>query len=282
VAKNVRVGPEQRHVCYCLTPMRYAWDLRDQYLASIDASSGTRRWLADSLLDRLRAWDRKASGRVDRFIAISRYVADRIERAYGRTADVIYPPVDVEYFQPPAVQTARDYYLTASHWVPYKRIDAIVTAFRSLADRRLIVAGDGPDAARVRGAAGANVEFVGMVERSRLRALMQGARAFLFAAEEDFGIVPLEAQACGTPVIALGRGGALETIRAGSETPTGLFFDEQTPDAIAHAVRSFEREAAGIAAAACRDNALRFSAARFRAEFLQCVTQIATAQRTAR
>jgi glycosyltransferase involved in cell wall biosynthesis len=275
VAKNVRVAEHQRHVCYCLTPMRYAWDLRDQYLSSVGASSGPRRRIADRLLDRLQSWDREASDRVHAFIAISHYVADRIKRAYGRDAEVVYPPVDVDYFQPPADEGSGDYYLTASRWVPYKRIDAIVAAFGALPDRRLIVAGDGPDAARIRRAAGGNVQFVGEVDRSRLRALMQGARAFLFAAEEDFGIVPLEAQACGIPVIALGRGGALETIRTDTESPTGLFFHEQDPGEIAGAVRAFEEARPSFSADACRRNALRFSAARFRAQFLERLMPIA-------
>lgn len=276
VAKNVRISPGQRHVCYCLTPMRYAWDLRDEYLTSIGAASGPRRWLADRVLDRLQEWDRRSSDRVHTFIAISNYVAERIRRAYGRTAEVVYPPVDTDYFQPAQDDTARDYYLTASRWVPYKRIDAIVAAFRSLPGTRLVVAGDGPDATRIRRAAGASVEFVGEVERGRLRELMRGARAFVFAAEEDFGIVPLEAQACGTPVIALGRGGALETINAGPHQPTGLFFEQQEPAAITHAVRSFERSRSAFDPAACRQNALRFSTARFRARFLERVMQVAT------
>jgi glycosyltransferase involved in cell wall biosynthesis len=195
VAKGVRKAPGALHVCYCLTPMRYAWDLRDAYVATLGRHGGLRQSLANRGLDRLREWDRRSAARVDRFAAISRFIAARIDASYGRDAQVIYPPVDTEYFTPVTRNAAAgDHYLTASRWVPYKRIDAIVGAFRALPHRRLVVTGDGPEAARIRAAAGPNVKFVGDVSRARLRDLMRGARAFLFAAEEDFGIVPIEAQ----------------------------------------------------------------------------------------
>jgi glycosyltransferase involved in cell wall biosynthesis len=266
VAKGVRKAPGALHVCYCLTPMRYAWDLRDAYLGT---ATRLKRMLANRALDRLRVWDRASAAGVDRFAGISSFIAERIRTSYGRDAQVLYPPVDTEYFTPgPADPPLADCYFTASRWVPYKRVDAIVAAFRSLPERRLVVAGDGPEAARVRAAAGPNVEFVGEVSRERLRELMRHARAFLFAAEEDFGIVPLEAQACGTPVIAYGRGGVRETLR-GDDAPgrSALFFDTQTPEAIAASVGAFEALPLPPAAAACRDNAKRFAVARFRAEF---------------
>jgi glycosyltransferase involved in cell wall biosynthesis len=265
VAKNVRVAAGQVHFCYCLTPMRYAWDMREDYLASAAARRGPRRWLGERLLDRLQAWDRKASGRVAQFAAISHYVASRIDRAYDRQARVIYPPVDVDYFEP-APRPTRDYYLTGGQWVAYKRVDAIVEAFRSLGERRLVVTGDGPEARRVRAAAGPNVEFVGEVSRDRLRQLLQHARAFVFSAEEDFGILPVEAQACGTPVIALSRGGTAETIVTTGNSPTGVAFADQRPASIAEAIRRFEGLDPTIDATACRRNALRFAAQRFRAE----------------
>ncbi len=163
---------------------------------------------------------------MDRFAAISEYIGDRIARCYGRDASVIYPPVDTRFFTPGGPRD--DYFLAASRWVPYKRIDLIVESFRQMPDRRLIVVGDGPEAPRVRAAAGPNVEFVGEVARERLRELLRRARAFIFAAEEDFGILPVEAQACGTPVIAYRRGGVLETVRGlEAAQPTGVFFDEQ-------------------------------------------------------
>jgi glycosyltransferase involved in cell wall biosynthesis len=275
VAKGARTAPRQLHICYCYTPMRYAWDLREQYLAASRHGRGLRGAVVREVLDHLQSWDRAASARVNRFIAISGYIRDRIRKCYDRDATIIHPPVDVEFFVPrdtPSSEKTRSYYLTASRWVPYKRIDLIVEAFDALADRRLVVVGDGPDARRVRAAAGTNVEFVGDVSRERLRDLLQGARAFLFAAEEDFGILPVEAAACGTPVVALGRGGALETVRTiGTQGPTGVLFAEQSANAIVEAVRQFENQADAIDATDCRTNALRFSSARFRAELAQFV-----------
>ncbi len=211
-------------------------------------------------------WDRRASERVTVFIANSEFIRARIERCYGRDSAVIAPPVDTDFYTPGGERG--DAYVTASRWVPYKRIDLIVSAFRELPGRRLVVVGDGPDAPRVHAAAGPNVEFAGEVPRDRLRELLRGARAFIFAAEEDFGILPLEAQAVGTPVIAFGRGGARETTQGlDARAPTGVFFAEQTPAAIADAVRRFEAEAPRIRPEACRANAERFSTERFRREF---------------
>lgn len=285
VAKGVRTARGQVHICYCHTPMRYAWDMRDQYLGPLGLASGLGGALANRLLDGLRDWDRRASARVTHFVANSEFVRDRIARCYGREAAVIHPPVDVDFFTPSedaSEPAARDYYVTASRWVPYKRTDLVVGAFRELRDRRLIVAGSGPDVRRVRAAAGPTVEFVGEVPRDRLRDLLRGARAFVFAAEEDFGILPVEAQACGTPVIAYGRGGSLETVRAGgADSATGMFFSDQTAGAIVDAVRRFDTVLRGISADACRANALRFSSGRFRAEFAAFVERALATSRVA-
>jgi len=271
VAKGVRTAGDQLHICYCHTPMRYAWDLRDQYLGAHGLASGLSRALADRVLNRLRDWDRRVSPRVTHFVANSEFVARRIARCYDRKATVIYPPVDVRFFTPGegvAEPAGREYYFAASRWVPYKRMDLVAAAFRALPGRRLVIAGDGPEAARVRRAAGPEVEFVGEVPRERLRELLRGARAFVFAAEEDFGILPVEAQACGTPVIAYGRGGALETVRGGeTATATGMFFDAQTAAAITAAVLAFDAALPTLRAAQCRANAEQFAAERFRAEF---------------
>jgi glycosyltransferase involved in cell wall biosynthesis len=264
VAKGVRVHAGQRHFSYCLTPMRYAWDLRDAYFRR-GTPAGWLRPLANPVLDRLRDWDRASNAGVTEFAAISQFIAARILRNYGRTARVIYPPVDTAWFTP-AAAPARDFYLAASHWVAYKRLDAIVAAFAALPGRRLVVAGGGPDVARARASATSNVAFAGEVTRERLRELMRDARAFVFAAEEDFGIAPLEAQACGTPVVAYGRGGVRETLVTEGEHPTGAFFDAQSAEAIAAALRAFEARDAAIDAADCRRNAERFGAARFRGE----------------
>lgn len=274
VAKGVRTRAHQLHVCYCLSPMRYAWDLREQYLRESGLARGMRGYAANRVLDRLQRWDREASARVDSFVTLSRYIADRIARAYARSATVIYPPVDVDYFdlEPGRRPGSGDYYFTMSRFVPYKRIDLIARAFARLPDRRLVIAGDGPDAAKVRAAAGPNVELVGRVGRAEGRALLGGARAFLFAAEEDFGIAPVEAQARGVPVIAYGRGGALETVRGvADDGPTGVFFQEQSEDAIVGAVRQFEATADRFEPANCRANAERFGQQVFREEFARLV-----------
>ena len=266
VAKGVRTGPGQLHICYCHTPMRYAWDLQEQYLGVVGLDRGLRGWFVRRLLARLRRWDRAASARVDCFVANSRHIARRIEQCYGRNSIVIHPPVAIGKPEPNVERGST--YLTVSRLVPYKRVDLIVAAFRLLPDRNLVVVGDGPERARVEAVAGPNVRLLGHVADAERDRWLATARAFLFAAEEDFGIAPVEAQARGTPVIALGRGGAVDTIRGLDDAdPTGVFFSEQTPEAIAAAVRLFELNEHRITAAACRENAQSFSAERFRTEF---------------
>ena len=265
VAKGVRVRPGQFHLCYCHSPMRYAWDKREEYLAD-HGITGLRARAARALLERIRRWDLESAAGVDRFVVNSRYVRERVKRQYGRESMVINPPVDLDFFTPLGLNEP-DLYVTASRQVPYKRIDRIVEAFRALPDRRLVVLGDGPQRDRVRAAAAGapNITLLGEVPRAELRGWFRRARAFVFAADEDFGIVPLEAQACGTPVIALGKGGALETVRGLPRGDrTGFFFDDDTPATIAAAVREFERIEPAPEASACRTNAEGFSAARFR------------------
>jgi glycosyltransferase involved in cell wall biosynthesis len=270
VAKGVQTGPDQLHLCMCYSPIRYAWDLQQQYLQEAGLDRGVRSVLARYLLHRVRLWDARTAKGVDDFIAISRFIARRIWMAYQRDSTVIYPPVDVEYFVPGGRRA--DFYLTASRMVPYKRIDVIIDAFASMPDRRLVVIGDGPDMSRLKAMAGSNVELMGRQPVTVLRDHLQRARAFLFAAEEDFGIAPLEAQACGTAVIGYGQGGLLETVRGLDDpAPTGLFFPAQEPGAVRDAVEQFEREAASITAEACRTNAMRFEPGRFRREFREYV-----------
>ena len=271
VAKGIRTRPDQLHVCYCHTPMRYAWDLREQYLSETGLSSGIKGWSARMMLERMRKWDLANSQRVDRFVANSGYIAERISRSYGREALVVHPPVDVDGF---ALQVEKEkFYLTASRMVPYKRLDVIVEAFAALPDRQLVVIGDGPDMNKVKRVAAANVHLLGWQSSEVLRDYMQRAQAFIFAAEEDFGITPVEAQACGTPVIAFGRGGALETVRRldGEEPPTGLFFSAQKPEAVVAAVHQFEINEHRFLAQVCRENALRFSREHFRERFATVV-----------
>ena len=276
VAKGVRKRPGQLHVCYCHSPSRYLWDKRAQYLVD-HGIRGVKAAVANRLLDRLQRWDRDTADNVDRFLVNSAYVGDRVARHYGRQFTVIHPPVDTDFFSPGEPEGREsDLYVTASRQVPYKRIDRIVAAFRSLPDRRLVVLGDGPQAAIIRAAAEGvtNIQLLGEVARERLRDWFRRARAFVFAADEDFGIVPLEAQACGTPVIALGKGGALETVRGlpGPER-TGLFFDDDRPESIAQAVREFERLAEPPTAAACRANAERFTRDHFRDQLRAAVLE---------
>ena len=267
VAKGIRTYSRQLHVCYCLSPMRYAWDLKAQYMREAGLDRGIKAVLAGALLERMRRWDLANTPGVDAFATLSTYIAERIERAYGRSAAVIYPPVDTEFFTP-GDEPREEFYVTASRFVPYKRIDMIASAFRALADRRLIVIGDGPDAGKIRAAAGPGVELVGRLSRDEVRSYLRRAKAFVFAAEEDFGIAPVEAQACGTPVIAFGRGGVLETVRGlDAAEPTGLFYAEQSPEALADAVRRFEVLEQPISADACRANALRFRSELFREQF---------------
>lgn len=231
VAKGVITGPEQLHVSYVHTPMRYAWDLQHQYLRQAGLTRGLKSQLARWTLHYLRQWDQSSSQRVDHFLANSKYIARRIRKCYRRPAKVVYPPVDTERFQ--LSLDRDDYYLAAARFVPYKRMDLIVTAFTAMPHRRLIILGDGPERARIQAQAGPNVEFLGHQPAARFEALMQRAAAYVFAAEEDFGITPVEAQACGTPVVAFGRGGATETVIDGE---TGVLFPQQSPESICAAV----------------------------------------------
>jgi glycosyltransferase involved in cell wall biosynthesis len=268
VAKGVLTGPDQLHLCMCYSPMRYAWDLQHQYLRESGLDRGLRSILARRLLHRMRIWDARTGAGVDEFMAISRFVARRIRKAYRRDSTVIYPPVETDSFTPDWEQSREAFYLTASRMVPYKRIDLIAEAFAGMPDRTLVIIGDGPDARKVRSKAAPNVRLLGRQPQPVLLDHLRRTRAFVFAAEEDFGIAPLEAQACGTPVIAFQKGGSLETIRGLDDArPTGLFFTEQTVSSLQEAIATFEREAARIDPAACQENALRFRADRFRREF---------------
>lgn len=265
VAKGVITGPDQLHICLCYSPMRYAWDLTHEYLKETGLDRGVKSWAARLILHYMRLWDVRTSNGVDDFIAISKFVARRIYKVYRRNSVVIYPPVDVSYFE--CEDNKEDYYLTASRLVPYKSIPLIIEAFAKMPDKKLIVIGDGPELSKCKSLAGSNVEILGWQPNDVLKRHMQKARAFIFAAEEDFGIVPLEAQACGTPVIAYGRGGALETIHAeNSSSPTGVLFHEKNIEGICDAVRKFEN-GLSISSHACRMNAERFSIERFQRDF---------------
>ena len=277
VAKGVLVSPDQLHLCMCYTPIRYAWDLQHQYFQESGLQRGTKAWAARWLLHKMRLWDSRTAQGVDQFIAISHYIARRIQKTYRRDAVVIYPPVDTDFFVPPAATPPQGaYYVTASRMVPYKKMATIVEAFKQLPGQQLIVIGDGPDMTKCQAAAGPNVQLLGRQSATSLRGYLQNAQGFIFAAEEDFGIAAIEAQACGTPVIAYGKGAARETIRL----DTGLFFNEQTPQAIAAAVTQMVNQRTQFKAENCRANALRFSAAQFRHNFVPLVeSQYADFQR---
>ncbi len=254
------------HIAYVHAPMRYVWDQYDAYFGS--GSSWISR--AGMLVWRryLQRWDVRSSERVDYFIANSNNVANKIQRLYGRSAKVIYPPVDVERFQIGEPQEPA-YYLIVSALVPYKRIDLAVEAFNGIKTRLKIV-GDGPLRRALQRRGAANIEFLGWVDDSVLANVYAGCQALIFPGEEDFGIVPLEAQACGRPVIAHGQGGALETIvplnGSGGAAPTGIFFAEQTTQSLIYAVRLFEENRRHFNPAAIRQHACRFSRERFKAE----------------
>jgi glycosyltransferase involved in cell wall biosynthesis len=262
VAKGVITGPDQLHICMCYSPIRYAWDMTHTYLKESGLSTGIRGWLAKLILHRMRIWDYRTANGVDEFIAISNHVAKRIRKVYGRESTVIYPPVDVGTFDLNAKK--EDFYLTASRMVPYKKIDLIVDTFSKLPEKKLVVIGDGPDFDKVRQDAGPNITFLGFQPTDVLKDHMQRARAFVFAAEEDFGIMPLEAQSCGTPVIAFGKGGALETVVDGV---TGVFFYNQTNVDLMAAVKAFEDLHDYFDSQVIRKQALKFSREQFRKTF---------------
>lgn len=267
VAKGIITGPDQTHICYCHSPARYAWEFQHQYLRDSGLDRSILGWPVRWMLHRTRMWDLRTSNGVDAFIANSYFIARRIWKVYRREASVVYPPVDVDSFT--LQEKKDDFYLTVSRLVPYKKVKVIVEAFGSMPDKKLVVIGDGTEYESIKAIATKNVEMLGFQSFEVVRQYMQRARCFVFAAEEDFGICTAEAQACGTPVIAFGKGGSLEIVRADAEDPTGLFFQEQTPQAVVGAVRSFENQAHRYEPAVCRASATRFSVDRFRCEFAE-------------
>lgn len=263
VSKGVLTHSDQLHLCYCLTPMRYAWDLTHRYL---DGVTGIQKGIAKAALHYLRNWDISSHRRVDHFASISYYIAKRIKKVYGRDSEVIYPPVDVEKI--PFCSKKESYYLAVSRMVPYKRMDLIVEAFSHLPDKKLIVVGDGPEMKKVKSVAKSNIEILGWQSDEKIRELMSKAKGFLFAAEEDFGIVVVEAQAAGTPVIAFGKGAALETV---IPDKTGIFYYQQDLSSMIAAIQGFERKE--FDPHLIRNHAERFNRQRFVSEFKQFVKE---------
>lgn len=270
VAKGVITGPDQVHVSYVHSPIRYAWDMQHQYLNESGLARGFKGAVARLVLHYMRLWDLRTANGVDAFIANSAFIARRIRKVYRREAQVIFPPVDLDRFQ--LHEHKEDFYLAASRMVPYKKMPLIAEAFAKMPGKRLVMIGDGPEIDRVRAVAGPNVSVLGYQGTEVLADHMRRARAFVFAAEEDFGIMPVEVQACGTPVIAFGRGGATETVLTEGPHRTGLFFGEQTVAALVDAVTRFESQAP-CSPADCRANAERFSVAAFHAALKDAVAR---------
>jgi glycosyltransferase involved in cell wall biosynthesis len=271
VAKGVITGPEQVHIAYVHSPMRYAWDLQHLYLKESGYATGLKSLVARSILHRMRIWDVRTAHGPDAIFTNSHFVARRIKKIYGRESKVIYPPVAVGNRD--AILPIGNHFLAASRLVPYKRLESIVRAFTAMPDLELVVAGDGPEADRLKQMAGRNITFTGFVSDRQLRDLMNTARAFVFAAEEDFGIILVEAQSEGAPVLALGRGGARESIVATSPRPTGMFFDVADPQSITQCVRAFIANEKAFSRLDCRQRANLFSAERFRHQFTSAVNE---------
>ena len=270
VAKGVLTNPHQLHICYCHTPMRYAWDLTFDYLEGDRKGKGIQGLIARYILHRLRQWDVISANRVDYFIANSQHTANRIWRCYRRPAKVIYPPVEVDRFgfQP----EKDDFYLTISRLVSYKQICLIVKAFNQL-KKPLVIIGSGSQLAQIRQLAEPHVRVLGWQPHDVVQQYITRAKAFVYAACEDFGIALVEAQACGTPVIAYAKGGALETVKDIRQCPkdgTGLLFNVQKPEALVATVENFER-LHQIDPSNCRQQAQRFSPAVFKQSYLKYI-----------
>lgn len=272
VAKGVLTGPDQLHISYVHSPIRYAWDLQHQYLRELGLTKGIKALIVRWFLHKIRMWDYRTANGVDHFVANSKFIARRIKKVYGRDSDVIYPPVDTDRFT--LRENKEDFYFTASRMVPYKKIDLIVEAFARMPNKKLVVIGDGPDMQKIKSKATSNIEILGYQSNQVMQDHMQRAKAFVFAAEEDFGITPLESQACGTPVIAFGKGGSRETVIAELENnPTGILFEQQSVTSVIDAVELFEQRQDLYLPQNCRNNALRFSNQRFELELEKYVTQ---------
>lgn len=267
VAKGVITRHYQLHISYCHTPIRYAWDLYHQYLKEANLEKGLKASIAKLILHYIRIWDTSTINRVDYFIANSKYTARRIKKIYGKDATVIYPPVDIKNFV--LHEKKEDFYLVASRMVPYKMIPMVVETFSKL-DRKLVVIGDGPDFKKVKELAKGkkNIEILGYQPFEVLRDYMQRAKAFIFSAEEDFGIMPVEAMACGTPVIAYGKGGTTETV---IDKKTGIFFYEQTPNSLTEAINQFEKIEDKFNYKIIREHAEKFSEENFKTQFKEFV-----------
>ena len=269
VAKGVLTKEDQLHICYCHSPIRYVWDMYNEYLEESNLSKGLKSWLVRYMLHRIRKWDLLSSFRVDYYISNSDYVGRRIKETYRRESATIHPPIDISNFE--LCTEKQEYYLTSSRLVAYKKIDVVIEAFNKMPEKKLIVIGGGPNLEAYRKMAAPNIEVMGYQPFDVLKEKMQHAKAFVFAADEDFGMIPIEAQSCGTPVIAFGHGGSLETVCDGK---TGLFFRKQTPESIIEVVNRFEGLGEQLFLPMdCRKWAEGFSEERFKKEIKEFVEQ---------
>ena len=269
VAKGVLTKADQLHICYCHSPIRYCWDMYNEYLEESHLDKGFKSWLVRLMLHPIRQFDAIAGSRADYYISNSDYVGQRIRKTYRRKATTIHPNIDISNFE--LCNDKQEYYLASSRLVAYKKIDTIIEAFNQMPDKKLVVIGGGPNLEAYRKLANANVTVMGYQPFDVLKDKMQHAKAFVFAADEDFGMIPIEAQSCGTPVIAYGHGGSLETVNGGK---TGLFFNEQTPEAIVEAVNKFESMGSQpFAPADCRKWPEGFSEERFKREIKEFVEE---------
>jgi glycosyltransferase involved in cell wall biosynthesis len=269
VAKGVLTGPDQLHISYCHSPVRYAWDLQGQYLKESGIERGFKSILARYFLNKIRDFDVRSSFSVDKYIANSTFIQRRIEKFYRRESEVIYPPVDTESFT--LLENKQNYYITCSRLVPYKKVDLIVNAFKEMPDKKLLVVGEGPDYKKIKESLPPNVTLLGFLEYSDLISKIQNAKAFIYAAEEDFGIVPVEAQACGTPVIGFGKGGLVDTVKDGV---TGIHFKEQNAISIINAVLEFETTANLSSAEVISKHAQQFGSERFEKELSEYILTV--------
>lgn len=251
VAKGVKTNSKQLHISYCYSPMRYAWESADEYLRGFKGS------VAKLFINYLRTWDLKSAENPDYIIAISNYIKERIKRIYKLDVPVIYPPVDTHLFE---IGKKEDFYLIASRMVPYKKMDLAVRAFNKMPDKKLIVIGDGPEMNKIQSIAGSNIMLMGYQPFSVLKEHLMKAKAFIFTAEEDFGIIVVEAMACGTPVIAFKKGGASETV---VQNKTGILFDHQTEESLIEAVKYFESVKDVFNGQTIREHSEKFSRATF-------------------
>lgn len=267
VAKGILTHSNQLHISYVHTPIRYAWDMYYQYLKESGLDRGSKGLIAKYFLHKIRIWDVFTANRVDYYIANSKFVAKRIKKIYNKEATVIYPPVDVDTFQ--LYEKKEDFYITVSRIVPYKKVDLIVEAFSKMG-KKLVVIGTGPDLKKIEKKAKKNIEFLGYQSNKVMIDMMQRAKAFVFAAQEDFGIAPVEAQACGTPVICLGAGGTKETV---IDMQTGVYFSEQSVDSLIEATHKFEKNIDKFDPKKIRENAERFSKTRFEKEIKKFIEE---------